>query len=162
MKKNTLLLLTFVPIITGNILNRTVLIPGFGIFAFYFFPCITLVFWFYLGSRYSKTSWNLIQSVIIGNGIGFLCLLLYFWQFWWTSDNNRILLFAGLSQDFVANTNLLTAKYAMLFETEQNTISAITATAMQILGLLLMVIIFLAGYVFGKVKNKHSIPFQPK
>jgi len=51
----------------------------------------------------------------------------------------------------------LTAKFALLFEPEKNTISLTSATVMQILGLLLMVIIFMLGYGFGKMKNKRKI-----
>ncbi|MEL7656550.1 MAG: hypothetical protein AAGU75_11655 [Bacillota bacterium] len=153
MKRNTLILLTFVPVVTGYILNLTLLIPGMGVLLYYLLPCITQIFWFYLGNKYSETNWNIIQSIMIGNGIGFLSLLLYFWQFWGCSDANRNLFLSALSQDFVANTNLITAKFALLFEAEKNTFSQTSATAMQILGLLLMIIIFILGFVWGKVKN---------
>lgn len=158
MKKNRLIFLTLVPVATGYLLNLTVLLPGLGTLLYYLIPCISLIFWFYLGSKYSKTSWNIIQSTIIGNGIGFLSLLLYYWQFWVNDDNNRNLFFAGFSQMFVANTNLLTAKYAMLFEAEKNTITLTSSTAMQVLGLLLMIIIFMIGYVYGKMKSKNKSP----
>jgi hypothetical protein len=161
MKKNMLILLTFVPVATGYILNLTLMIPGLGTLLYFLIPCITLIFWFYLGTRYSKISWNIIQSTIIGNGIGFLSLLLYYWQFWWKDDNNRNFFFAGFSQLFVANTNLLTAKFAMLFEAEENTFTLTTSTAMQMLGLLLMVIIIMFGYVYDKVKSKSKTRSQP-
>ena len=150
MKRSMLVLLTLVPVITGYTLNITLLIPGLGSFLYYFLPCITLLFWFYLGSRYAKSQWNILQSTIIGNGIGFLSLLIYFGQFWWCSNADRNLVLAAFSQNFVATTNLITARFALLFEVEKNTISMISSTAMQIMGLLLMVLIFLAGYVFGK------------
>ncbi len=157
MKKNMLMFLALVPVVTGYILNLTLLTPGLGTLLYYLLPCFTLTFWFYLGSKYSKTNWNIIQSTIIGNGVGFLSLLLYYWQFWGLSDDNRNIFFSAISQYFVANTGLVTSKYALLFETEKNTITQISFAAMQILGLILMVIIFLAGYVFGKAKNKQRI-----
>lgn len=154
MKKNTLILLTLVPVVTGYILNLTLLIPGLGLLLYYLIPCVTLFFWFYLGSKYSKIGWNIIQATIIGNGIGLISLIAYFWQFWGCHDDNRNMLIAGVSQYFVANTNLLTAKFAIIFESQANSISLISVTSMQLFGLFLMVIIFLSGYVFGKVRGK--------
>lgn len=160
MKKNILLFLALVPVVTGYLLNITLLIPGLGALLYYLLPSITLCFWFYLGSKYSETNWNILQSVIIGNGIGLLSLLLYFWQFWQCSDDNRNLIISGISQLFVSNTNLLTAGYAILFEPEKNVVTQISSTAMQIMGLVLMVIIFTAGYIFGKVKNKQRTKYE--
>ena len=73
MKRKTLLLLTLVPVLTGYLLNLTILIPGLGMLLYYLMPCITLIFWFFLGDRYSTSEWNFIQSTIIGNGVGIPC-----------------------------------------------------------------------------------------
>lgn len=146
--------LTIVPVLTGYMLNRTVLIPGLGTLLYYLLPCVVFVFWFYLGSNYSKSGWNVLQSAMIGNWAGFLSLLLYLWQFLLCDDGSRNLLLSALSQCFASNTILVTAKLALLFESEKNAVTQASITAMQILGLLLMVFIFSAGYAFGKARNR--------
>jgi hypothetical protein len=153
MQRNVLILLTFVPVLTGYLLNRLILVPGLGTLLFYLMPCVTLLFWFFLGTRYAKSDWNFIQSTVIGNGVGILSLGLYFWQFLLCGDDSRNIFLAGFSQDFTSNTNLFTARLAMLFEAEKNTISQTSTTAMQVLGLLFMIIIFMLGYGFGMRKN---------
>lgn len=154
MNKKALVLLTLVPIFTGYLLNISILIPGLGTLLFYLIPCITLIFWFYLGRKYSKTNWNILQATILGNCIGFISLLLYLWQFYLRNDENRNLFISGISQLFVSGTSLFTAKFPQFFENHGNTITQTSYTAMQVLGLFLMVIIFLIGYVFGKVKAR--------
>jgi len=153
MKRIILLLLTFVPVVTGYLLNMTILIPRLGMLLFYLLPCVTLLFWFFLGIRYAKSDWNFIQSTMIGNGVGILSLIIYFWQFLLCGDDSRNIFLASFSQDFTANTNLLTARLAMLFEAEKNTFTQTTSTAMQVLGLILMVFIFILGYGVGKRKK---------
>ena len=157
MNRIILLLLTFVPVVSGYLLNLLVLVPGLGTLLFYLLPCVTLIFWFFLGNLYSKSGWNLAQSTLIGNGVGFLSLILYFWQFLLCSDDSRNIFLAPFSQEFTANTNLLTARLAMLFEAEKNTISQTTMTAMQVLGLVLMVLLFMLGYGFGKRRSSSVI-----
>ena len=49
MKKQTLVLLTFIPIIVGYVINLTILLPGIGTAFFYVLPLLATVFWFYLG-----------------------------------------------------------------------------------------------------------------
>lgn len=157
MKKNVLISLTFIPLVTGYMLNQSLMLPRLGLLFYYLIPFVTLPFWFYLGRKYSETNWNIMQSTAMGNGIGFLSLLIFFWQFWWQDDNSMNLFLASMSQLFVASTNILTARVAPLFEIEKNTFTSISFTAMQILGLLLMVIIFISGYVFGKAKSKIKV-----
>jgi len=154
MNKKVLVLLTLVPILTGYLLNISILIPGLGTLLFYLIPCATLIFWFYLGNRYSRTNWNILQATVLGNCIGFISFLLYLWQFYFRNDENRSLFISGISQLFVSGISLFTAKFAQLFESQVNTITQTSYTTMQILGLLLMVIIFMIGYVFGKVKAR--------
>ena len=155
MKKCGLMLLTFVPILVGYLINRTLFVPVVGILLFYVLPLCVLVFWFCLGSQYSKTDWNVIPSVLIGNAVGILSLALYFWQFLWQSDETRNMVLAELSQMFSAAVpSYLVARLAVLFESQPNYVGRMTMTAMQVISFVLMTAIFTGGYFWGK---KHQM-----
>jgi len=156
MKKSALVALSLVPVAIGYISNYALRIPVLGDVFFNIIPCVTLAFWFYLGRQYSGTNWNLLKSMLIGNAIGVLSLLLYVWQFLWHNDENRNLFFALLSQLFTTCTYFLTVRIAVLFEAQKNVFTRTTSTVMQILGVILMVIIFALGYAYGKKHRKES------
>lgn len=161
MKKFVLILLTFVPILVGYLINSTVLVPVLGIFMLYVVPLLVLVFWFFLGSMYSKTDWNAAVSILIGSATGVLSLALYLWQFLLESDETRNMFLAALSQMYSASTpTYLTVKLAMLFETQPNFIGSATYTAMQVIAVILMAAIFTAGYFWGRKRQmkEESIP----
>lgn len=161
MKKFVLILLTFVPILAGYLINSTVLVPVLGIFMLYVVPLLVLVFWFFLGSMYSKTSWNAAVSILIGSATGVLSLALYLWQFLLESDETRNMFLAALSQMYCASTpTYLTVKLAILFETQPNYIGSATSTAMQVITVILMAAIFTAGYFWGRKHRmkEDSIP----
>ena len=80
-KKSELVLLTFVPILVGYLINATFFIPVIGTLLFYILPIVVLAFWFWLGSQYSKTDWGMVPSILIGSATGVLSLALYLWQF---------------------------------------------------------------------------------
>ncbi len=56
MKKSILVLLTFVPIGVGYIVNFFIELPVVGMLLFYILPLLTSVFWFYLGKRYADST----------------------------------------------------------------------------------------------------------
>ncbi len=116
----------------------------------------TLIFWFILGRAYVKV-WRYLPGVLIGNAVGFLSLLIYLWQFLLFGDDQRSLFLAGLSQMFSASTSdLMTARIAILFEPSPTAITQVSFTAMQILGLLVMILIFTAGYIEGAIKERRN------
>jgi hypothetical protein len=145
-----------VPVILGYILNMTLIVPFVGSIVYYILPLLTLVLWFWIGSKYGQTNWNILQSILIGNLVGFISLGLYLWQFTVLNDDKRDLFIAGFSQMFTACTNIFTVRIAILFEAEQNAITQTSATALQYLGLILMVVVFAFGYVYGKRKSQNN------
>ena len=71
------------------------------------------------------------------------------------SDDTRNLFLAGLSQCFTASGPIfLTARIAILFEPQKNVIGQASATAMQVIGAVLMIFIFAAGYILGVVNRR--------
>ena len=69
MKKSVLILLTFIPIIVGYIVNFTISIPVIGMMIFYALPLLTTLFWicfnensakwekyWYNGNRYAEVT----------------------------------------------------------------------------------------------------------
>ncbi len=161
MKKSILILLTFVPIIVGYIVNRTITIPGIGTIIYYIVPLVVLGFWFYLGSLYSKTNWKAIPSVLIGSATGVLSLILYLWQFLGQNDDTRNMALAVISQMYLASTPMyLFARLAVLFEAQPNYVGLTTAVAMQVIAVILMIVIFTAGYLWGR--KRHPQPIRKK
>ena len=155
MRKSILITLTLIPVIAGYILNLTLMIPGIGTLLFYLIPAVIMIFWFYLGNLYSQTSWHFVPAMLIGNAVGILSLLLYVWEFLLHSDDTRNLFLAGLSQYFTASGPiLLTARIAILFKPQINVIGQSSATAMQVIGVVLMIFIFAAGYILGAVNRR--------
>lgn len=151
MKKSILILLTAVPIFVGYIFNWTALLPVIGSIAFYALPLLVLVFWFWLGKRYSETDWGFVPSLLIGNALGIVSLGLYLWQFLIESDETRSMAIAVFSQMFSAGTpTYLFGRLAMMFESQPNYAGRITLVAIQVIALIVMMVIFTVGYFMGK------------
>lgn len=151
MKKSILILLTLVPLIVGYVINITLTIPGIGMVIYYVVPFAVLVFWFYLGSLYSKTTWKAIPSVLIGSATGILSLILYLWQFLGRNDETRNMALAVISQMYSAATpTYLFGRLAMLFESQPNYIGQTTMVAVQVIAVILMFVIFTVGYLWGR------------
>ncbi len=151
MKKVILVLLTFVPIPAGYLVNLFLPVPMVGALAYYVIPLIVLAFWFWLGGCYAKTGWGAVRSVLTGSVSGILSLALYLWQFWIQSDETRNLALAGLSQMYAsAAPAYLTARLAILFEARPDYAGKAAMTALQVISLILMMAVFTAGYLRGR------------
>ena len=161
MKKSILVLLTLVPVVAGYLINNVLLLPVIGMIAFYVVPILVLIFWFYLGSQYANTTWKIIPSALIGNAIGIISVLLYVWQFIFETDETRNIVVAGFSQMFSAATPLyLIGRLAILFESQPNYAGRGTMTAMQVIALIVMILVFMFGYIWRKNKNKNDREFS--
>lgn len=154
MKKGILVLLTFIPVVFGYVFSYAMMIPRIGSQLFYLYPIGIIIFWFWLGTRYSKTQYNLLFATLLGNAIGLISLTLYFVQFILLDDSRRNLFLAGFSQMFTSSIAPYTARIAVLLEANKNSISQTTFTAIQWIGLIIMVVIFVAGYLVGKLKKQ--------
>ena len=157
MKKQTLILLTFVPIIIGYVINLTILLPGIGTVFFYVLPILTTVFWFYLGRLFAHTTWKAIPAILIGNATGIVSILVYLWQFLLETNETRNLTLAGFSQMFPASAPYyLLIKIAILFEKEPHTIGMASTTALQVLSVVYMIAVFGIAVLWEKIQIKKS------
>ncbi|MBQ3535036.1 MAG: hypothetical protein IJA56_07760 [Clostridia bacterium] len=154
MKKSVLISLSLVPVVVGWFVNILILVPVIGMAGFYLLPLLTTVFWFSLGKQYAR-KWNAVPAVLIAHAVGILSLLIYLWQFLFETDTTRNLSFAAFSQMFSASTPLyLFGRIAMLFESQPNYAGRASMVAMQVIGLVYMVIVFSVGVYLEKKQTK--------
>lgn len=153
MKKSVLISLSLVPIIVGYLVNALLMVPVLGMACFYLLPLLTTVFWFYLGKQYAAR-WRFVPAVLIAHAVGVCSLLIYLWQFLLETDETRNPALAGFSQMFSASTPYLLGRLAILFESQPNYIGSATMTAMQVIALVYMVIVFCVGFYLGKREEK--------
>lgn len=116
MKKSILILLSFVPLVVGWLVNTLIMVPVVGMAGFYLLPLFTTVFWFFLGKQYVHKC-KTVPAILIAHTVGFCSLLIYLWQFLLETDATRNLALAAFSQMFSASTPLyLIGRIAVLFE----------------------------------------------
>lgn len=157
MKKRVLVLLTFVPIIVGYILNLTILLPGIGVLLYYSLPLLTTAFWFWLGMQFARSTWKTIPAILIGNATSVGSLLIHLWQSFLTTDETRNMALMGFSQMFGSSApGFWLARIAILFESEPNTIGMASAVALQVISVVYMIAVFLVGYIFQKFRIRKA------
>ena len=151
MKKTNLLFMVLSPVLIGILFNNfLVYIP----LVIYVAPLLMLVYWFWVGTKFTENVMNPIKAIVLANAIGIISLAMYYWQFIIVADQKRNLILAGLSQMFTAPLSYLTVKIGVIFEQTPNKITQVTFLAMEITGLILMVIVFSSGYFFKKNHSK--------
>jgi len=155
MKKSVLILLTFVPIIVGYIVNFTIRIPVIGMVIFYVLPLLTTVFWFYLGRQYARSTWKTVPAILVGNATGVISLLNYLWQFLLKTDETRNLTLSGASQMFSASApTYLLGRFAILFEEQPNYTGRASMVALQVISVVYMIVVFCIAVFWEKKKQK--------
>ncbi|MBE5948392.1 MAG: hypothetical protein E7261_05105 [Lachnospiraceae bacterium] len=152
MKKSLLVLLTFIPIIVGYIINFTLTVPRVGVLIYYILPLLTTVFWFWLGSRFAHTTWKALPAILIGNATGIISILVYLWQYFLETDETMNMTLAFASQMFSASApGFLLVKIAILFETKPNiTAGAATVVALNVISVVYMIMVFCIGFFWEK------------
>ena len=154
MKKRVLVLLSLVPVVVGWLINTLMQFPVIGTAGFYLLPLCTTIFWFFLGQKYAH-QWKTFPAVFIAHAVGIGSLLIYLWQFLIETDVTRNLTLAAFSQMFSASTPLyLTGSIAVFFLRQSDGVSRATMVALQIIGLVYMVIVFSLGLYLEKKKVK--------
>ncbi|GAA0337819.1 hypothetical protein GCM10008967_30100 [Bacillus carboniphilus] len=141
----TVIILIFIPLVTGYILNRV---------ALYFFmpPIISQIiftaFWFWVGYRFTLLPWNKLKSFIVGNSIWLLSLLLFIWQFVVLDDESRNLILAGLSQNYIVGFLWSGVKWASVMYDSQLTTLNVTISSF-----IFMFLTFTVGFIYSWVKQ---------
>lgn len=155
MKKSLLVLLTFIPIIVGYIINYTLPVPHVGVWVYYILPLLTTVFWFWLGRKFAHTTWKALPAILIGNATGIISILVYLWQYFLETDETMNMTLASASQMFSASApGFLLVKIAVLFETEPITAGTATVVALNVISVVYMITVF--GIAFFWEKHKIS------
>lgn len=151
MKKSTLILWTFIPILTGYLVNSLLRVPVLGEIFFYALTVTTTAFWFWMGRQFEKSTFKTIHAILIGNATGIISLLIYLWQFLLVTSENRNAFLAGFSQMYNASVpGYLFGGIASLFETEQNYIGTRTFVALHVICEIYMIIVFVIGMMVEK------------
>ena len=161
MKKWLLVAFTFVPILVGDLINRFLLLPVIGSLLFYVLPLATTVFWFFVGRWYERSSWKTVQAILIGNATGLVSLVISFWRYWSETPGNGTGILWTLMNKFQLYTDAapgyLLGKIALLFEPQPITIGRASMTALRVLSVVYLIVVFLLGFFLERRKNKHNI-----
>lgn len=156
MRKHVLVLLTFVPIIVGYVVNLSLSLPVLGMVFFYLLPLFTTAFWFYLGRQYARSTWKTIPAILIGNATGIISLLIFLWQFLLETDETRNLTLAATSQMFSASAPAyLFVRVAILFEKQPNYAGITTMVALQVISVVYMIAVFCLAIFWEKRRLKN-------
>ncbi|MCB2290750.1 hypothetical protein LGK97_13470 [Clostridium sp. CS001] len=150
-KKLSVIIFMFIPTTIGYFYN-ILFTPTLASFLFYILPIFMFFLWFWVGGKFAQMNIKVLPSILVGNSIGIVSLIVYLWQFGLVSEAHRSLTLAGLSQMFSASTGMYIVRIAILIQPERNVVGHSTNTIIQILGLILMIIIFTIGYYFNKRK----------
>lgn len=92
------------------------------------------------------------------HSLGILSLIVYLWQFFGYTDENRNLALAGASQMFSAATpTWFLGRFAILFESQPNYVGRAAMMGLQIVALVYMLLVFLCGFAAEKVVHKTNL-----
>lgn len=123
----------------------------FGIF-YYASPLLLFFGWFWAGRRYYKHLKNPALAIVAGNSIGILSLLVYLWQEYLAIE--KINWLQSLSQCFPVSVTLLSAPIVIKFSPEVDGVIQVSNTALQCIGFVLVVIVFVGGYFYERNREK--------
>lgn len=98
-------LLILVPLILGWLINS----PIFGYYFPFLLSLVFLGFWFWVGVRFAKLEIRKYYSLLIGNSLNMISLLLFIWSFYLVSDADRNLFLSVFSQLYAIPTLSISA-----------------------------------------------------
>lgn len=143
----------FLPTLLGWLFNLCAMYGGaaFGL-VYYLMPAVVLFGWFWVGKRFARRMKNPVLAVLAGNSIGFLSLAVYLWQEYLAAE--KINWLQQLSQYFSSPLMLLNTRILMPFSAQVDGVAQISNTAIQVVGLILMLLPFIGGFFMEKQKRK--------
>lgn len=151
MKKILLLGMAISPILIGLLFNSFV---GYLEFIGIIFSLLMIIYWFWVGTNFAEQIKNPVKAILLANSAGLISLVLFLWQFVLVSDEDRNLILAALSQMFSAPLSFLSARIAILFTPDG--INQKTLLVMQVVGLIIMILVFSAGYVYKSMRQSRK------
>lgn len=162
MKKWICVLLALAPSAVGYFYNLalgwTVKWEALAMLFLYVIPVLLLVCWFWAGRKYRQAGFPGFGAVALAHSVGFVSLGLYIWQFVLVADAQRNIAVAAFSQSFSASVGLafpvslfsrfVVWAYPAILEGETQKL----ATALQVINLVVMMIVFTVGYYWQRRK----------
>jgi len=105
-----------------------------------------IVYWFWVGKQFGQLRFNKLLLFLLGNIVWAILFGLFIWQFEFVDDLNRNMFIAGISQYYGLFTVMLSTRIVMLFK------DLIDGTEVMIISYILMLVIFLIGFVYGAIR----------
>lgn len=106
-----------------------------------------LFFWFYVGKRFGDLDVSKVKSIVLGNSLWFISLLLYIWQFILLDYTKRNSFISGISQHynlgFVRVSSIITDIFTNTIDTKM----------VIMVSYLIMLIVFTIGFIYTS-KNR--------
>ena len=107
-----------------------------------------LPFWFYVGKRFGNLDVSKVKSIVLGNSLWFISLLLYIWQFILLDYTKRNSFIATISQHyslgFVRVSSIIIGFFTNTIDTKM----------VIMVSYLIMLIVFTIGFIYTS-KNRY-------
>lgn len=156
MKRYLVFLLMFVPSLLGWLADLLLTAaPSAGQLILWGFTFFTLVVWYFAGAVFASEWKNPLLAIPAANGIGLLSLLLFLWQEYLTPEKNPA--FQAVTQYFSGGITMLSLQLSSFFGKEVDGMLQVPMTAVQIVGFLLLAVIFSVGYLTARQKLLQSV-----
>lgn len=110
---------------------------------------VFLAFWVWVGMRFAQFNGSSLKNFAWGNSLWLVSFLLYLWQFVLVDDANRNMVIAFISQCYVIPFVVSGTQIYLLFND-----GGIDLTNITIITYIFMLVVFMIGFVWGKVKQR--------
>ena len=129
----------------------------------YIFLVFLLFGWYQVGKYFAGQIKNFIAAVVLGNLIGIISFLLFSWQVVFITAEKQSLSLINISRAFSAPLTNIVIKVTGIFAKDQIPFIENLSVSYQAIGLLLMMLVFYAGWLNGRKKiQKYRDKFLAK
>ena len=95
---------------------------------------------------------NPVLAILGGNALGILSFLIYLWQEYGTAEKINAL--QAAAQKFTAPLTMISVRIVMRFSPVVDGVTQVSNTALQAVGLVLMVALFTLAYFSGRQRER--------
>lgn len=128
------------------------LCAGFNGFLATILTFVVIGGWYWAGFRYAKRVKNPVLAILGGNALGILSFLIYLWQEYGTAKKINAL--QAAAQKFTAPLTMISVRIVMRFSPVVDGVTQVSNTALQAVGLVLMVALFTLAYFSGRQRER--------
>jgi len=156
MKDSKLFFLALLPLVGGYLYVHFVVLPFLGTPILLIMPVLFLIYWYWVGEHFASTGLNPVWAVLYGNIFGIISFGCYYWHLFGVPVESRsfeLLTFLGA---FSSPVETLIIKVCALFGRPFGEISDVVDVQLNFAGLLLMMAVFILGYIVGKQRIKKA------